>query len=638
MPPASDGYRTVGCSFSKLVPDESHRIRDAVARTHEATVLATELLNMHLRRCLQGDADTDLRLLFNKTWVLNAFNEVTSGNTIGIVPELRQTRECCMPSFVPPSRIGIQQCNLYNADNLVTVAATSVWMHFKKRILSHVRLKFELDKEQYDKLSKEQKRHRNLELMQMACDICREPTEKYQSPEGRHTWVDSERKRLGIDDAVEKWQYKPLLYHLKTKPYRFLKCMELMSLEREASGGRAFSLYPLRRNLVPKHARFDQKALRDLLSLGSSDYTKQKARERNAKKRKADEMTETETIKRRSKDDMVEERATLFAQVLNLRAAGVQRRQRFDYAFTTDGVCARIQMRVLAKSSTKHTTIPSRGIWAIDELKRVSRLEEMQVVGIDPGKRELLVGVDMDNVYKKPIRYTQKERLRDIRSRQYSDEARREKPLPVQLAEEELVGYNSRSASLQTFCKYCNQRLMTLRQCLEFYGQYEHRRRRWKVAIKTQQSESKLYNRIEAMQSSRKQLVLAYGSWGLVAGRPGAACNRGNPPCIGVGLMRKLACRFVVAPTPEAYTSKTCCRCLGDCGAWEDLERIRGKKIRGLRRCTQRDCMAPLNRDRNGATNCGTNFMSLMKNRPTIRSLSDEELAFHRATLCMECG
>ena len=179
---------------------------------------------------------------------------------------------------------------------------------------------------------------------------------------------------------------------------------------------------------------------------------------------------------------------------------------------------------------------------------------------------------------------------------------------------------------------------MTLRQCLEFYGQYEHRRRRWKVAIKTQQSESKLYNRIEAMQSSRKQLVLAYGSWGLVAGRPGAACNRGNPPCIGVGLMRKLACRFVVAPTPEAYTSKTCCRCLGDCGAWEDLERIRGKKIRGLRRCTQRDCMAPLNRDRNGATNCGTNFMSLMKNRPTIRSLSDEELAFHRATLCMECG
>lgn len=52
----------------------------------------------------------------------------------------------------------------------------------------------------------------------------------------------------------------------------------------------------------------------------------------------------------------------------------------------------------------------------------------------------------------------------------------------------------------------------------------------------------------------------------LLAGRASSACNRGNPPCIGVGLMRKLARRFVVSPTPEAYTSKTCCRCLGRFG------------------------------------------------------------------------
>ena len=38
----------------------------------------------------------------------------------------------------------------------------------------------------------------------------------------------------------------------------------------------------------------------------------------------------------------------------------------------------------------------------------------------------------------------------------------------------------------------------------------------------------------------------------MVAGRPGMACNKGNAPCIGVGLMRKLARRFVVAPTPDA--------------------------------------------------------------------------------------
>lgn len=50
-----------------------------------------------------------------------------------------------------------------------------------------------------------------------------------------------------------------------------------------------------------------------------------------------------------------------------------------------------------------------------------------------------------------------------------------------------------------------------------------------------------------------------------------------NAPCIGVGLMRKLARRFVVAPTPEAYTSKTCCRCLGECGPWTEVEEKMGK-------------------------------------------------------------
>ena len=124
--------------------------------------------------------------------------------------------------------------------------------------------------------------------------------------------------------------------------------------------------------------------------------------------------------------------------------------------------------------------------------------------------------------------------------------------------------------------------------CLAFYADLGHRKRRWKTAIKTQQSEERLIQRLEGIKKKGdpRPLVLAYDSWGLVAGRAGAACNRGNPPCIGVGLMRKLSRRFVVAPTPEAYTSKTCCRCLGPCGPWEEKEAEMGRKIRGLRRCT----------------------------------------------------
>ena len=64
-----------------------------------------------------------------------------------------------------------------------------------------------------------------------------------------------------------------------------------------------------------------------------------------------------------------------------------------------------------------------------------------------------------------------------------------------------------------------------------------------------------------------------------------------------------------------------------------------GKKIRGLRRCTQRDCkFVPLDRDRNGATNIGTNIRRLSEGEAPIRSLSEDDLAFHRATLCLECS
>ena len=56
MRPQSDGLRTVGVSLEKLLPSASHldAVRDAVNRTHRATILATELLNFYVRDRLQN--------------------------------------------------------------------------------------------------------------------------------------------------------------------------------------------------------------------------------------------------------------------------------------------------------------------------------------------------------------------------------------------------------------------------------------------------------------------------------------------------------------------------------------------------------------------------------------------------------
>jgi hypothetical protein len=72
MPPTSDGVvRTVACALTKLVISPLHlqKIQEAVATTHKATIFASELINMHIRRILQADRTADLSCCFNANWV-----------------------------------------------------------------------------------------------------------------------------------------------------------------------------------------------------------------------------------------------------------------------------------------------------------------------------------------------------------------------------------------------------------------------------------------------------------------------------------------------------------------------------------------------------------------------------------------
>jgi len=136
-----------------------------------------------------------------------------------------------------------------------------------------------------------------------------------------------------------------------------------------------------------------------------------------------------------------------------------------------------------------------------------------------------------------------------------------------------------------------------------------------------QASMTDFVRRIRSLQRDDNiPLVLAYGSWASVAGRP-APCNRGHPPCVGIGLRAQLSKHFLVVSTPEAYTSKTCSLCGSCCGSCADVDAIhRAAKVanakndnerayaarfsvRGLRRCQNECCAAHLNRDYNAAIN-----------------------------------
>ena len=646
MAPDPGKAYTVICAAAKVIPDSRQRdeICSAVARVHDCTFAATELLNLYVRDRIENHGGTGLDNVFKQNWLLNAYYAVSTGRgrSPNVDPSMQTIYDAHMLNAPKADRKGLTQALTYECINLAAVGSTNVWMHFSKRVLAFTRTHFALAEAAYQALSRDARRARKLALMQAAGDVCRPPAEGKGSPVEYHAWVDATRVALGIDAAVGDWGSKPLLYHLKAHPERFLVAMHCMSTARVAAGRRAFALFPLRRSHVPGHMRFDQRVISDLLGLG---LHKEKAKHKNY----PDLNHSGGRAPKRTRDDptLLEEKAAVFNQVLDLRAARVHRRHHFAWAFTTDGVSVHLNMETPGKSGAKAaklTAMPTRGIHSIDALKAVAKQDQMHAIGIDPGKRELIVAVDTDDPKNAPVvRYTLAQRRRDLRSRQYLDECKRSKPQPVAVAEEALSLLDSKAPSLEAFAAFAARRRQLMAECpemREFYAEEEHRKRRRKTKLKTQQSEARLFERLEGMHKpgDGRRMVLAYGSWGLVAGRPGVACNKGTPPAVGAGLMKRLALRFVVAPTPEHYTSKICAVCTGLCGPHPTLKTKTNKDIRGLRVCNHEGCGLLWNRDKLGARNIGTQFRRLVSGKAPLKALTDEELEFHRLNVCLECA
>ena len=437
-----------------------------------------------------------------------------------------------------------------------------------------------------------------------------------------------------------------------------------MSLDAEKRKGKAFSLYPLRRNCVTKFVEMDNRSLNEILQAMRN--------ERLGRKRK-----------------LKGEESFEFATVFDFRAAKIRQGWRLANTISTDSVSLHIKQytgtpeqvlqkrkdhesKVAARTEARKAkakgetlekkaarpskkaspsplaSVPTRGIWSIDQFKHLSRTSFHQVA-LDPGRHELFCAVDDDNPSSKKgtRRYTLKERQKKLRSLQYSLEGDERKHPLLQEGEEQLSKCNSRSANLDTFIEYCSCRRLHLHLALEFYGRLDHRQRRWKRGIKKQFADVSMVRKLLEFKTDDRPLVLAYGSWGLSAGKTNF---KGLPPCIGVGLMKTLAKHFAVVITPEHYTSKTCFKCQHECGAHPTLKRTKvihkndGSKeckhfsIRGLRVCQNENCKQFMNRDRLGAYNIGQNFQRLMEGRPPLRLLTkqEEELNQLKCSLCAD--
>ena len=55
------------------------KIRDAVERVHVATIYATELINIHIRRCFEELGGNGLESVCDANWLLNVYGHMEQG-------------------------------------------------------------------------------------------------------------------------------------------------------------------------------------------------------------------------------------------------------------------------------------------------------------------------------------------------------------------------------------------------------------------------------------------------------------------------------------------------------------------------------------------------------------------------------
>ena len=392
--------------------------------------------------------------VFSQTWCRQLYKEVSTASRAMHVttddPCLTETAEQMQAdmAFDRPSRAGLTQLLSLEAISLKTSINLNITRHFKKRLHAFVRWTFHSG-ERNVMPAAEYARHK-LAMLQVTNDLLRpEHNKNLESPSEFHPWIEQYRMFFDLNVLLRNDSFE---FVAKVSPQRFLPAMRLINRAFEGSGKHTFSLMPLTRKLRPGFVLLDVTAWSEVLGISPTQsrqasvkasamrrkqekldgtyvspiekkalaqqekearqLQKESERQERAKllqnesaaekkKRMREEKAEREECKRQKQAEAHKKKMADQAAKDEFYAtfANIQRKKklRFGHSIRTDGVSARLLYYKEHHKNGKidNTNVPKRGLYTIDEIKHMSRLREddMCVIGIDPGKHDLIYAV-----------------------------------------------------------------------------------------------------------------------------------------------------------------------------------------------------------------------------------------------------
>ncbi len=258
----------IATHLNRCMCDPTHRtlIRDAVERTHRIVTDGTELIALHLTRCLQAGV---MPPHVDANWVKCVFMEVSAGKgkRTRTDNDLAETRTRLMTAQSATSRQSLDQVLMAEAKSYAATFNTNLHRHMRKRVYGFVQL--HLSDQRRDRPLGEHKKHKQA-LMFVASDLCKPSGVPFESDASHRDWVTKWRKELRLEH-LSSWDMSE---NVEVHQTEMLHASWKINVAFETAEKATFSICPIRRHFVPRFVQIDTSAIGAILSTGVTEHEK----------------------------------------------------------------------------------------------------------------------------------------------------------------------------------------------------------------------------------------------------------------------------------------------------------------------------------------------------------------------------
>ena len=602
-------FKSVKTSLKSILkhPDiNTPKINEAVIKANKIVIHTLQFLKLYLLHYYENNNNSLPKIskeLINSTMKILC-NEKTQGRPPKQeIKELKEKltafyKENYQP-FTQNDPLDYTHLNTvldYLKEDVLTMYENNIQLHYVEYVERYVNAiwKKKFITEKIRKLGKtkaeRETRIRNLcsELRKIKNDLLRVDKKEYTSKCYYHNWITEQRNH--VLPSKKKFEKDNIYYDLKCNPMDYLPSMIyiMKQVENEKENNSISNVFPMRSEITPKYIRLDTTTLVHLLLRkeqgNKSDYT-------------------TEGNLKKNEDKIWK----FFFRTE--RKLFMKTDYSFHHMISTDGIGVSVLLLrkdLVGKKLPMMKTKMSRELY-IDELEDYSELQNKKIVGIDPGKEDLIYCVDGASKDANHFRYSQNQRRKETKMKKYNNiilamKSNKIKGKTIIEYETELSNYNRKTLNIVKFKEYLQAKNRINHILFGFYHRELFRKLKFGRYINTKRNEQKLINNFKKMFGNPEDVVICIGDWEQ------KKQMKFKEPTLGIG-MRTLFRKnnYKVFLVDEFRSSCKCSNCNGGlCEKFMVRKNPRPNKddirlVHGLLRCNS-GC-GLWNRDRNGSSN-----------------------------------